>query len=316
MADTEVQRAVQADIDSRQTHPLVMLGEVLIKTLLAILFPPYGLVLAAEQIYAGYQQYQQGHMYMLGRGANNIFTREQQESAGDLMASGLMQISIGTTAFVTMAPAVADWTATEAAFMSDLSTAQRLATRAASGPIPEAELMQLSRPGLVGRTAHGYLGWRGYQILYRGQGAASAEILSPLAQQEGLAAYAEIAGYTARFNAQPVPEMFTPPGMQPNQPLGAAGIPTTRLPNVAADFAPGQSGVIYVLRVPKTMPVEVGPYGWGQQSVVEFENVVFNQIPGGYVVRTMAPAGVTPLRATYLEGVGWSLEIPTSGTTP
>jgi hypothetical protein len=161
--------------------------------------------------------------------------------------------------------------------MSDMRAAQRLVTRAASGPIPEAELMQLAQRGLVGRAAHGYLDWRGYQMLYRGQGAATSEILSSLAQQEGGGASramvdalraqgltdVEIVGYTARFNAQPVPEYFTPPGMQPNQPLGGAGIPTTRLPSVAADFVASESGAIYILRVPKKSPCRSGCSGLG-----------------------------------------------------
>ncbi len=35
--------------------------------------------------------------------------------------------------------------------------------------------------------------------------------------------------------------------------------------------------------------------GWGQMSAVEQEFVVFHQIPGGYVVRTISPDGITPL---------------------
>jgi len=120
----------------------------------------------------------------------------------------------------------------------------------------------------------------------------------------------EIANYTARWNDQPVPAFDAPPGMA-GQPLGSVGIPTTRLPNIAAEFAPGPTGVIYVLRIPRSVPVQIGQGGWGAQSALEQEYVVFHQIPGGFVVREMSPVGISPLRFDSPPSVGPALVRPT-----
>ena len=320
-AEPDIRRAVQDEIDWRETKAWLTFGVVLIATLLSFVFPPLGLALAAYQIYSGHTQFQMGRNYMRGRGANDVFTREQQMSGDEMMAMGIFNMGMGAAAFLGSALPVADWSATQLAIRGDLQLAKTLAARA--GTISEAELMQLARSGLVRRISHGYLDWRGYRILYRGQGAPSSELLSPLAQQGGLEASqemyntlrslglsdADIAGYTAKFNFEPVPHGFTQPPMQPNQPLGGVGIPTTRLPNVAATFAKGESGIIYILRVPKNIPVEVGPYGWGQQSVVEFEHVIFHQIASGDIVRVISPTNIPPLRAVFVDGK-WSLAPP------
>jgi hypothetical protein len=62
----------------------------------------------------------------------------------------------------------------------------------------------------------------------------------------------EIAGYTARWHIQPVPPFAAPQGMA-GLPLGATGIPTTRIPGIAARF--GDEGVIYIIRVPRELAV-------------------------------------------------------------
>ncbi|MCZ7640193.1 MAG: hypothetical protein M5U12_31560 [Verrucomicrobia bacterium] len=228
------------------------------------------------------------------------------------MASGVLNMAMATAALAATTPAVLDWSATRVITASDFAIAQNIARRALSGPVPEAELIQLQQAGLATRLAQRWTGFRGYQILYRGQAAPTNELLSPLARQSGLPASRnmydalraqglsdlEIAGYTARWNAQGVPPFDTPPGMQPLQPLGGAGIPTTRLPNIASDFAQTPTGVIYVLRVPKNLPVQVGQSGWGAQSALEQEFVIFHQIPNGYVVRTVAPPQVPPCDST------------------
>ena len=213
--------------------------------------------------------------------------------------------------------------ATRAITSSDLAIAQRLAQRALAGPIPEAELLQLQQPGLVGRLGQGWANARDFQVLYRGQGAATSEILSPVARSSGVAdsqslyntmkaqglTDLEIAGYTAKFNAQPVPSFAAPPGLQ-GQPLGGVGIPTTRLPNIAADFASQPTGVIYVLRVPKGLAVPAANVGWGSQSALEQEWVVFHQLPNGTVVRVLPGNVVPPLRFDLPAGVGPSLAVP------
>jgi hypothetical protein len=149
--------------------------------------------------------------------------------------------------------------------------------------------------------AEWWLDRRGTMILYRGQAGPTVEILSPLAREQGLGASevmvermraagltdGEIAGYTAKWHVQPVPGAFTLPELA-NHPLGAAGIPTTRIPGVAASF--GESGSIYVIRIPKTATLRVPRWGLS----VENEWVVLNKIPKEYVVGTI-PATRIPL---------------------
>jgi hypothetical protein len=65
------------------------------------------------------------------------------------------------------------------------------------------------------------------------------------------------------WHTQPIPDFFAPPGLG-GLPLGSVGIPTTRLPGIASN-----SGVIYILRVPKD--VAIMPLGWrGLQLESEF----------------------------------------------
>jgi hypothetical protein len=232
-------------------------------------------------------------------------------------------MAMAATVFASAAPGALDMAATRAITSSDLAVAQRLAQRALAGPIPETELLQLQQPGLVGRLGQGWAELRNFQILYRGQGAATSEILSPIARSGGVgqsrALYdamkaqgltdLEIAGFTAKFNAQPVPAFAAPPGMA-DQPLGGVGIPTTRLPNIAADFANQPTGVIYVLRVPKGLAVPAAEVGWGSQSALEQEWVVFHQLPNGMVVRVLPPNVAAPLRFDVPPGGVPSLAVP------
>ncbi|SMC69883.1 hypothetical protein [Kibdelosporangium aridum] len=322
-ADAEVQAAVRDDQDDEHAWSIVMIGGTLILSLLSLVFPPLALALAAIQFASGYQQFQQGSTYQLGVGANNVFTRDQQDAAGGMMASGVLNMGMAAATIAAVGPGVMDMAATRAITAADVQIAQRIAQRALAGPVAEAELLQLQQPGLVGRMAHGWAEMRGFQVVYRGQGAPTAEILSPAARAGGVdssrALYdsmraqgltdLEIAGYTARWNDQPVPAFDAPPGMA-DQPLGSVGIPTTRLPNVASDFAQTPTGVIYVLRVPRGQGVPVGQAGWGMQSAIEQEIVFFHQLPNGMVVRTMSPTVAPPLRFDSPPGVGPSLTVP------
>jgi hypothetical protein len=259
----------------------------------------------------------------------------QRAMEADRVAVTLAALAVGTTAAGVAISKVGgpalllmDRLATRTIVAADVQLAQELAARSLSGPIPEAELLSLQQAGLVTRTAQSWANFRGFQILYRGQGMPTGEIVSPLAREQGmqssLSLYEEmraagltdeeIAGYTAKWNAEPVPSFTAPPGMG-NRPLGGVGIgiPTTRLLNIASDFSQSQQGVIYVLRVPKNVPVQVGQGGWGAQSALEQEYVVFHQIPNGYVVRTISPKGIGPLRFDNPPGVGPSLVKPPSG---
>jgi uncharacterized ParB-like nuclease family protein len=323
LADSEVRAAVQADIDSEHRWAILKIGGTIILALLSMLFPPLALAMAALQFSSGLDMYRQGHLYSLGTGANNVFTREQQDSGQGMMIAGAFSMATAVGVFATAAPGAIDMAATRAITSSDLAIAQRLAQRALSGPIAESELLQLQQPGLVGRLGQGWADARGFQVLYRGQGAATSEIVSPIARTSGVPASRsmydamraqglsdlEIAGFTAKFNGAPVPGFAAPPGMA-GQPLGGVGIPTTRLPNIAADFANQPTGVIYVLRVPRSLTVPAAQVGWGSQSALEQEWVIFHQLPNGSVVRVLPGSAVAPLRFDAVPGLGPALTIP------
>src|SRR5262245_30351836 len=139
--------------------------------------------------------------------------------------------------------------------------------------------------GCATRVSQWWLNRRGVILLYRGQEVATNQILSPLAREEGIAAsqalvarmralgaeYHEIAGYTAMWHTRPVP--FGPPGLS-GLPLGVVGIPTSRIPGIAANFA--KDGVIYVIRVPQS--VAIRPRIWPHLAA-EQEHIILNQVP-------------------------------------
>lgn len=318
LADIDVRKAVEDDVSSEETWHYINIGGTLVLALLSLLIPPVGLVFAGIQFGQGLEALSQGYLYHLGTGANTVFTREQQESAGSLMASGVVSMAQAATVVATLLPGLMDIQATRAITSSDLNIARGLGRRSLLGPVPEAELDQLIRPGLVGRIALRWADLRKFQIVYRGQASGTEEILSPVARQSGVAASRQlydamkaqgmtdlqIAGYTARWSGSPVPELG-------GLPVGGVGIPTTRLPNIAADFANSPTGVIYVLRVPKGLGIEVGMGGWGKQSLLEQEWVFFHQIPNGYVVRVLPRESFPgPLKYDLVPGVGSSLRIP------
>jgi hypothetical protein len=155
-------------------------------------------------------------------------------------------------------------------------------------------------------------------LLYRGQEIATGQILSPLAREQGVAAsqelvqrlramgmaYEDIAGYTARWHTQPIPPFAAPPGLG-GVPIGSVGIPTTRIPGIAANF--GEGGIIYVIRVPKTAAIR--PLGW-QGLLAEDEYVILNQVPAGGIVKAIPVSEVAPL---LVDANG--LLVP-GGTTP
>lgn len=187
---------------------------------------------------------------------------------------------------------------------SDIALTRVLAEQAARGPLTAAQAQQvLQTRGMAGQVSRWWLNRRGVIVLYRGQDRMTSQILSPLARQEGVAASremvqrlqaigmseAEIAGYTARWHTQAVPPFAAPPGFA-HQPLGAVGIPTTRLPGIAANF--GDDGVIYVIRVPRAGAIS--PQGW-QGLQLEGEHVIFNQIPPGSIVKTLPARSVAPI---------------------
>jgi hypothetical protein len=187
---------------------------------------------------------------------------------------------------------------------SDIALTRLLAEQATQAPLTATAAQQvLASRGLAGQVSQWWLNRRGVIVLYRGQEVATSRIFSPIARDQGLAAsealverlrsfgmsLEEIAGYTARWHVQPVPPFAAPSGMA-GVPLGAVGIPTTRIPGIAANF--GGEGVIYVIRVPKSVAIK--PMGW-QGLQLENEFVILNQVPPGAVVQAIPASRVAPL---------------------
>lgn len=92
-ADPDVQQAVRDEIRQEQILAVLTIGGVLILTLLSFVFPPLALALAAIQLVQGYGEYQTGKSYLMGHGAG-VFSREQEDSAGALMASGTVNMAM------------------------------------------------------------------------------------------------------------------------------------------------------------------------------------------------------------------------------
>jgi hypothetical protein len=102
----------------------------------------------------------------------------------------------------------------------------------------------------------------------------------------------QIASYRALFNDDPVPAMFTPSGLQPDQPLRATGIPSTRLVGIAGPFA-GENGIINVLRVRKGT-AKLPDQTW---YPLEYEWVFLTRVSRGSVADTISPKSVPWLTA-------------------
>jgi hypothetical protein len=203
-----------------------------------------------------------------------------------------------------------DWLATQGMQRSDLLITRNLAERAATGPIPQDELAALLRPqGWTGQASGWWLERQGMVVLYRGQATSTTQILSPLAREKGVAASEamvtrmraagltddEIAGYVARWHTEPVPGFLAPSGLG-GEPLGAVGIPTTRIPGIAAQPDFGAEGVIYVLRVPKGSAIKVPQWGLSAEN----EWVILNELPKGSIIGTISPAKVPALTVDEL----------------
>jgi Domain of unknown function (DUF4157) len=216
---------------------------------------------------------------------------------GFVVPGGIRLIGIGgTMAF--------DRLATWGLVRADIALTEMLAEAAAAAPL-DAQAAQkiLQAEGLSGRVSQWWLTRRGLVVLYRGQGMATERILSPLARSDGIAASEElvarmrlegltdpeIAGYTARWHTEPVPSLFAPPNLG-GLPLGSVGIPTSRIPGIAANF--GEEGIIYIIRVPSSSAI--APMGW-QGLALESEHVILNSVPPGGVVKTIPASRISPI---------------------
>lgn len=187
---------------------------------------------------------------------------------------------------------------------SDIALTGMLAEEAAKAPLTAAAAQRiLQARGLAGQISKWWINRRGMIVLYRGQEIATDRVLSPLAREQGVAAsealvqrlrsmgmsFEDIAGYTARWHTEPIPSMLAPPGLG-GVPIGSVGIPTTRIPGVAADF--GEGGVIYVIRIPKEAAIR--PLGW-QGLLAEDEFVVLNEVPAGGIIKAIPVSDLAPL---------------------
>jgi hypothetical protein len=155
-----------------------------------------------------------------------------------------------------------DWLAAQGLSRAEVRFASTLHQRAAVKPLttPEVDAIVTRANGWIGRSSMWWVNRCGEIILYRGQTEATSRILSPMAREKGIPASKaieerlrsagitseEIALLTAKSHNAPVHPYWAPPGMA-GELLGAAGIPTTRLPGVAASF--GGDSVVYVIRL-------------------------------------------------------------------
>ncbi len=194
----------------------------------------------------------------------------------------------------------ADNLATRWMVRSDLATTRALAR---SAPVDAATVEQLIQPrGLTGKAANWWLNRRGLIILYRGQVAGIDEILSPWARKHGMAAsrnlvrrmhdagYSDeaIASFTARFHT----ERVNIAGLGEAR-WGAAGIPTTRIPGVAAPYA-GNTGSIAIIRTQRTLPIRPSDPWYPAEQ----EWVFFHTIPQDHVLpMTIDPSTIPWLTA-------------------
>src|SRR5262249_52924869 len=156
---------------------------------------------------------------------------------------------------------------------SEIALSNMLADEAMKTPLTAARVQEiLASRGLAGRVSKWWVNRRNMILLFRGQEALTGRILSPLARQEGLPAsealvthlrglgmeYPEIASYTAKYHSGPVVGFTPPPGIpMKGMGPGAAGIPSSTIPAVAARFgAQSDEAVVYVIRVPKNLAIK------------------------------------------------------------
>ncbi|HKU41151.1 MAG TPA: DUF4157 domain-containing protein [Polyangiales bacterium] len=191
---------------------------------------------------------------------------------------------------------------------SGLAVTQALHDAALVTPLDATQAFQiLNQKGLIRRVSQWWLDRQNLVILTRGQEAASAEILSPLAREQGVIASEalvqrmrlatlteeEIAGYSAMHQAEPIPAYLTFPELAGER-LGATGIPTSELFGVAAGYA-GPNGVVYLLRVPRSEVIK--PLFWPRDRL-EFEQTILNVVPSGSIVKMIPASRIAPLSVT------------------
>lgn len=109
LTSADVTERIQNEISTAEDWAIVkgiLIGLAAIADLILIIFPPTSAIgvagvvaleggLAAASIVGGLEMYQQGQLYGLGRGANDVLDPEQQEAANSLMAMGALNVALG-----------------------------------------------------------------------------------------------------------------------------------------------------------------------------------------------------------------------------
>jgi hypothetical protein len=110
VADADVRQAVQdaiAAAEAWETVESIAVGAATIGLLLLAIFPPTSAIgvggalalagaVSAHQVYSGFESYEQGRLYALGRGAHDVLDPSQQEAADSLMAVGALNMVMGS----------------------------------------------------------------------------------------------------------------------------------------------------------------------------------------------------------------------------
>jgi hypothetical protein len=178
----------------------------------------------------------------------------------------------------------------------------------AAGSLSLSDTIPFLKPqGVRGHLGHWWLDQREFNILYRGQ--PEGAILSSYARQHGVSASRrlygrlrtkltdeELAGYMARYNDESIPKQHLEPRLHEfaGLPIGSVGIPSTRIPGIAREFAQSPDSTIYIIRSPIGVPAKV-PEGRSWYPV-EQEWTFFNSVKQKYVFGTLNPIIVPWLR--------------------
>jgi hypothetical protein len=110
LADADVRHSVEDAIRSAETWETIesiVIGAATIGLLLLAIFPPtsaigiagalaLGTAVGAHQAYRGYESFEQGRLFALGRGAHDVLDPAQQEAAESLMAMGALNMVLGS----------------------------------------------------------------------------------------------------------------------------------------------------------------------------------------------------------------------------
>ncbi|MCF2149245.1 hypothetical protein IQ276_023015 [Desmonostoc muscorum LEGE 12446] len=109
IASPAVREVIQAEIDAEQDQNLleaIIVGVATLGLLLLTIFPPSTAIgiaglaalevgLGAHAIASGMESFDQGYAYNLATGADDVYSREQQQSGGSMMFGGFISIVTG-----------------------------------------------------------------------------------------------------------------------------------------------------------------------------------------------------------------------------